>query len=158
MNCLPKWICYCLQRGLATCWKNCPSWTEWTSGTFPYFRIISAKVRSRACPCEHSQVTPTDSRIFQGDRIDGQCVQTRLPEGTIRVTWDFLYLCLLVALIRVLFYFRTWCVRTRRGHFTPTNTGLSEEPKQNSPLSFVSSSIQKIYLYTNTMTTLLILM
>ncbi len=108
-NCLPKWICDCLRGGVASCWKNCPNWTEWATGSSPFLWVTSPEFRRRACPCEHGQVTSTDSRVFQADRADGQCVQARLPEGTNMIAWDLLYFCLLVALLLVVFCMRKWC-------------------------------------------------
>ncbi len=127
-NCLPKWVCDCLQGGLTTCWQNCPSWTEWAPGSSPYLWVISPETRSRACPCEHGQVKPQDSRVFQADRADGHCVQTRLQEGKNSISWDFLYFCLLVTLLLVVFCSRKWCGSKGRSHGINIKTNVSEEP------------------------------
>ncbi len=123
-------MCDCLQGGVASCWKNCPNWTEWATGASPYFWVTSPEFRRRACPCEHGQVTSTDSRVFQADRADGHCVQARLPEGTNTIAWDLLYFCLLVALLLGVFSLRKWCGSRKSSRGIETKTNWSEEPGQ----------------------------
>ncbi len=57
---------------------------------------------------------PVNSRVFQTDLTDGNCVQIQLPAGTNTISWDFLNFCLLVVLLLAVFCFRQWCCGRRR--------------------------------------------
>ncbi len=131
MNCLPKWVCECQQGGLTRCWKNCPSWAEWVTGSSPYPLAVASEFRRRTCPCDHGELILPDSQVFQVDRPSGHCVQARSLGGTSKTSWDFAYFCLLVFLLMVAFRFKRWCGRNGWIVVRKTTTNLRKNADQN---------------------------
>ncbi len=135
-KCVPEWLCACVgdidcYNCDRFCWAACPSWSEWTSMHSPSFLTFFPEFRERGCPCDRKTLLTLGSPIFQSDRANGHCVQTRLLTGLSAFPWNIFYLGL-----GLLFFFirctARGCVR-KAGWRTPvheTNVNIERDGRE----------------------------